>query len=451
MSSRSSAATAAPTGAPPATPEQLKNARNAATSGFVGTTLEYYDFYIFATAAALYLQPLFFPAEGGAGQIFALATVGVSYVTRPIGAILWGWLGDVLGRKTALMACIVMMGVATFIIGLVPTYATIGMWAPVLIVLMRLLQGLSAGGESPGSASLSMETAPEHRRGFYASWTIAGATAGLVLSSAIFIPLNMLPQEFMLSFGWRIPFLLSILVTVVTVFMRSRLKEPEVFEEAQEQEKTVKVPLFYLLKNYPLTMLRVAGMALFLLMVGLFSTFSLSYGTQVAGISNGEMLALITVSNLGTLGMIPLLGHLSDKIGRRPVFISGCLGMIVLVIAYFAALSNASPGNTWLVWVLGILLMSFAYAAANGIYPSFFPELFPAQVRYSGMAISLMLGLVIAGFAPAIAQTINGDTNNWLGVSLFAAGGIAISAICAFFTPETAKTPTAELGLATKK
>lgn len=444
MSSQSTAAPAAP---PTATPEQLKNARNAATSGFVGTTLEYYDFYIFATAAALYLQPLFFPAEGGAGQIFALATVGVSYVTRPIGAIMWGWLGDVLGRKTALMACIVMMGVATFIIGLVPTYQTIGMWAPVLIVLMRLLQGLSAGGESPGSASLSMETAPEHRRGFYASWTIAGATAGLVLSSAIFIPLNMLPEEFMLSFGWRIPFLLSILVTIVTVFMRRRLKEPEIFEEAQENDETVKVPLFYLLKNYPLTMLRVAGMALFLLMVGLFSTFSLSYGTQVAGISNGEMLALITVSNLGTLVMIPLLGHVSDRIGRKPVFISGCVGMIVLVIAYFAALSNASPGNTWMVWVLGILLMSFAYAGANGIYPVFFPEQFPAKVRYSGMAISLMLGLVIAGFAPAIAQAINGDSNNWLGVSLFAAGGIAISAVCALFTPETAKIPTAELGI----
>ncbi|WP_125100565.1 MFS transporter [Leucobacter chromiireducens] len=446
----SSSQTAAPAAAPP-TPEQLKNARNAATSGFVGTTLEYYDFYIFATAAALYLQPLFFPAEGGAGQIFALATVGVSYVTRPLGAIMWGWLGDVLGRKTALMACIVMMGVATFIIGIVPTYATIGIWAPVLIVLMRLLQGLSAGGESPGSASLSMETAPEHRRGFFASWTIAGATAGLVLSSAIFIPLNLLPEEFMLSFGWRIPFLLSIVVTVVTVFMRRRLKEPEVFEEAQAQEQTVKVPLFHLVKNYPLTMLRIAGMALFLLMVGLFSTFSLSYGTQVAGISNGEMLALITVSNLGTLVMIPLLGHLSDRVGRRPVFIAGCAGMIVLVIAYFAALSHASPGNTWLVWVLGILLMSFAYAGANGIYPSFFPEQFPAQVRYSGMAISLMLGLVIAGFAPAIAQTINGDTNNWLGVSLFAAAGIAISAVCAFFTPETARIPTADLGLRTRK
>lgn len=441
---------AASTAALPPDATQLKDARNAATSGFVGTTLEYYDFYIFATAAALYLQPLFFPAEGGAGQIFALATVGVSYVTRPLGAIMWGWLGDVLGRKKALMACIVLMGVATFAIGLIPTYGVIGMWAPILIVLMRLLQGLSAGGESPGSASLSMESAPDHRRGFYASWTIAGATAGLVLSSAIFIPLNLLPRDFMLSFGWRIPFLLSILVTVVTVYMRARLREPEVFEEVKEQDETVKVPLFYLLKNYPLQMLRVAGMALFLLMVGLFSTFSLAYGTHVAGISNSEMLALITVSNLGTLVMVPTLGHVSDRIGRKPVFISGCVGMIVLVFAYLGALSHAGPGHTWLVWILGILLMSFAYAAANGIYPVFFPEQFPAQVRYSGMAISLMLGLVIGGFAPAIAQAINGETNNWIGVSLFAAGGIAISALCALLSPETAKIPTAELGLSKK-
>lgn len=424
-----------------------KNARNAAVSGFVGTALEYYDFYIFATAAALYLQPLFFPSEGELGTILALATVGVSYVARPVGAIVWGWLGDVLGRKTALMACIILMGVSTFIVGLVPTYDTIGIWAPTIIVAMRLLQGLSAGGESPGSASLSMETAPDNRRGFFASWTIAGATAGLVLSSAIFIPLNLLPREFMLDIGWRIPFLLSILVTIVTIFMRARLQEPEVFEEAKELDETVKVPLFHLVANYPLQMIRVAGMALFLLMVGLFSTFSLAYGTQVANISSSEMLALITVSNLGTLAMIPLLGHLSDRIGRKPVFISGCIGMIVLVFAYFGALSHAHPGSTWLVWILGILLMSFAYSAANGIYPSYFPEQFPAHIRYSGMAISLMIGLVLGGFSPAIAQAINGDADNWVGVCFFAAGGIAISAVCAALSPETAKTPTAELGL----
>lgn len=424
-----------------------KNARDAAVSGFVGTALEYYDFYIFATAAALYLQPLFFPGEGELGTILALATVGVSYVARPVGAIVWGWLGDVLGRKTALMACIILMGVSTFIVGLVPTYDTIGIWAPIIIVAMRLLQGLSAGGESPGSASLSMETAPDNRRGFFASWTIAGATAGLVLSSAIFIPLNLLPREFMLGIGWRIPFLLSILVTIVTIFMRARLQEPEVFEEAKELDETVKVPLFHLVANYPLQMIRVAGMALFLLMVGLFSTFSLAYGTQVANISSSEMLALITVSNLGTLVMIPLLGHLSDRIGRKPVFISGCIGMIVLVFAYFGALSHAQPGSTWLVWILGILLMSFAYSAANGIYPSYFPEQFPAHIRYSGMAISLMIGLVLGGFSPAIAQAISGDGDNWVGVCFFAAGGIAISAVCAALSPETAKTPTTELGL----
>lgn len=443
----SSHTTAYPSAAAPSPEAQrLRNARNAATSGFVGTTLEYYDFYIFATAAALYLQPLFFPAEGGAGQIFALATVGVSYVTRPLGAIMWGWLGDVLGRKTALMACIVLMGVATFIIGLVPTYETIGIWAPILIVLMRLLQGLSAGGESPGSASLSMETAPEHRRGFYASWTIAGATAGLVLSSAIFIPLNLIPGDFMMDFGWRIPFLLSILVTVVTVYMRSRLQEPEVFEEAKDHHQTVKVPLLHLLKHYPMSMIRIAGMALFILMVGLFSTFSLYYGVEVIGISRAEMLALITVSNLGTLVLIPVAGHISDKLGRKPVFITGCAGMIVLTPTYFWALSNAAPGNTLLVWIIGILLISFAYTASNAIYPVFFPEQFPAQVRYSGMAVSLMVGLVLAGFSPAIAQTINGETNNWFGVSMFAAGCIFVSLICAVFTPETAKIPTAELG-----
>lgn len=443
----SSASSAVDSAAPPVDATRLKNAKNAAVSGFVGSTLEYYDFYIFATAAALYLQPLFFPAEGGAGQFLALATVGVSYVTRPLGAIMWGWLGDVLGRKTALLACIVLMGVATFLIGVLPTFDVIGIWAPILVIILRLLQGLSAGGESPGSASLSMETAPEHRRGLYASWTIAGATAGLVLSSAIFIPLNLLSKDFMLEYGWRIPFLLSILVTVVTVYMRRRLKEPEAFEEVKEHDEVVKVPLLRLVTKFPLAMLRVAGMALFLLMVGLFSTFSLTYGTKVSGIPDSEMLALVTVSNLGTLFMVPIFGRLSDAVGRRPVFIGGCIGMIVLVFAYFGLLANATPGSTWLIWVVGILLMSFAYAAANGIYPVFFPEQFPAQVRYSGMAVSLMLGLVLAGFSPAIAQAINGDANNWVGVAIFAACGIAISAVCALLSPETSRIPTAELGL----
>lgn len=425
--------------------KRRKNARNAAISGFAGSALEYYDFFIFATAAALYIKELFFPESGASGQLFSLATIGVAYVTRPLGAIMWGWLGDVIGRKKVLIATLVLMGVSTFVVGLVPTYDQIGIWGAVIIVVLRLAQGLSAGGESPGSASLSMEHAPDHRRGFFASWTMSGITFGIVLSSAVFIPISLLPHEAQMSWGWRIPFLLSAIVTIIALVLRRALDEPEVFTDTKALNITVKVPALELFRRYPKTVLLVTGMSLFTMVNTMINVFTLAYGVEVSGIERGEMLAFITVANLIAVVTLPLWAHISDRIGRKKMFIGGAVGQIILIFAFLWALNAGGPGHTWLIWVLGILLVAGAYSMTNGVYPAYFPEQFPAEVRYSGMAISLMAGLLLAGFTPAIAQSIS-EANGWFGVALFSAIAVAISGVCASLSPETFRIPTAKIG-----
>ncbi|WP_181276288.1 MFS transporter [Brevibacterium oceani] len=423
-----------------------KNARNAAISGFAGSALEYYDFFIFATAAALYLQDLYFPGAGGSGQLFSLATIGVAYVSRPLGALLWGHLGDVFGRKKVLIAVLVLMGASTFIIGLVPTYAQIGIWAPIIIVVLRLAQGLSAGGESPGSSALSMEHAPDHRRGFFTSWTMAGITFGIVISSAVFIPIQLLPDEAIMSWGWRLPFLLSAVVTVVALILRRTLDEPEVFAETKEKNEVVKVPVFELIRSHPRTVALVTGMSLFTMVNTMVNVFTLSYGTDVSGIPRSEMLLFISIANLIAVFALPMWAHLSDRFGRKPIFILGVIAQIVLIFAFLGALANGDPENTAVVWILGMLLVAGGYSMSNSVYPAYFPEQFPANVRYSGMAICLMIGLLLAGFTPAIAESLSGAAHNWVAVAVFSAGCVAVSGICAFLSPETSRTPTDKLG-----
>lgn len=420
------------------------NAKIAAVSGFVGSALEYYDFFIFGSAAALIFGKLFF-APGPSSMLLSFATVGVAYVARPLGAVICGHLGDKFGRKRVLLLTLLLMGTSTFLIGCLPTYSQIGMAAPVLIVVLRLVQGLSAGGESPGSSSLTLEHAPDRKRAFYTSWTMSGIMFGIVLSTLVFIPVASMPEDQLLSWGWRIPFLASAVVTVVAFILRRLLEEPTVFAEVKEHDDVVKVPLITLFRHHWATVLRVTMMSLFTIINTIINVFALSYATSVVGVEKGLMLTVIAVANLAAVGMGPLTGMLADRIGRKPVFVSGLLLQTGMVYVFFTALTSA---NVPLIFVTGILLIGVAYTATNSIYPAYFPEQFPVKVRYSGMAISLMFGLLLAGFAPAISELlIGGDKANWLPVATFAAVACAISAIAALMAPETFKTPTARLGL----
>lgn len=420
-------------------------AKKAAVSALVGSTVEYYDFTLFATASALIFAPVFFAPLGDVGGLLAsFGTFGVAYVARPLGAILFGSLGDKLGRRNTLMYVLLLMGAATFLIGCLPSYGTIGVAAPILLVLLRLCQGLSAGGEQAGANSLSLEHAPDGKRGLYASWTMQGTSLGTLLGSLAFIAITSMPQDLLFSWGWRVPFLIAGPLMLVALWIRKQVAETAAFAEVkQEPAQEAAVPVAEVFRHHLPSLLRVMGCSLLAVSGSAINVFGLAFATKTVGIPANVYLTLGLL--VGVIGLVvqPLWARLSDKVGRRPVFAASMVGTAALFFVFFPAVAT---GNA-LFYVPALIALALVSTGANAVGASFYTELFPTRVRYTGAALGTQLGFIIAGFAPAIMTAIQGPgPSGWLPVAIFAAVCMLIAAASAWSAKETARTDLRDLG-----
>jgi MFS family permease len=433
--------------------EIVRTPKKAALAAWIGSALEYYDFAIYGTAAALVFPDIFFPSGNDtAAHAASFATFGVAYVARPIGSFVMGHVGDRFGRRKVLLGTLLMMGVSTFLVGCLPTYGQVGVLAPILLVLLRLLQGLSASGEQAGANSMSFEHAPDERRGFFTSFTLSGTQGGQVLAPAIFLPLAaVLPDDQLQAWGWRIPFWISALVVLVGYQIRKNLDETPEFQGEAEGEEVPRTPLAELFRDHWASVLRVFFAAFIASVNTMFAVFALSFATSDdIGLSKTLMLWVAIVANVVAIMVIPLWATLSDRIGRKQVFVTGILGSGVLAFFFLGAIADA---DGLLVFVLGVALAGIVYSMPNAVWPATYAEYFPTSVRLSGMAIGTQFGFALAGFSPTIAESLlGGDTANWTTVAFFFLGACVISAIAVATGPNgTHAVPTHKIGVRTPR
>jgi MFS transporter, MHS family, shikimate and dehydroshikimate transport protein len=373
--------------------------RLVAIASFIGTTIEWYDFFLYGTASALVFNRLFFPTfDPLTGTLAAFGTYAVGFFARPIGGIVIGHYGDKIGRKSMLVLTLVVMGVATFLIGLLPTYEQIGPWAAGGLILLRVAQGFGVGGEWGGAVLMAVEHAPPGMRGYYGSWPQIGVPAGLVLSTAVFAVFSSLPEAQFLSWGWRVPFLLSALLVVVGLLIRVRILETPAFRRLKEDAREARQPIVEVLTRYPRQVLlamgaRFAENGAFYI----YSVFVLTYATQQVKMSQQVVLDGILIGAGIELLAIPLFGALSDRVGRRPVYLCGAFATALWAYPLFRLLDT---GSAPLVWLALIVAFVFSHAAMYGPQAAFLSEMFGTQVRYSGASLGAQLAGVVAG-APA--------------------------------------------------
>jgi metabolite-proton symporter len=384
--------------------ETQNSIRQVILASFIGTTIEWYDFFLYGTAAALVFNRLFFPnMDSLSGTLSAFGTFAVGFIARPFGGLIFGHFGDRLGRKSMLVSSLLIMGVATFVIGLLPTYRSIGLLAPVLLVSMRFAQGIGVGGEWGGAVLMAVEHSAGKKRGFHGSWPQMGVPAGLLLSTIVFsICSSAFSEAQFLAWGWRLPFLLSVVLIGVGLFIRLRILETPTFLHQKQPAGTLQPPIAALLRGYWRNVLLGIGMrfaengTFYILTV-----FVLSYGESYLRLPRSTMLTGVVLASFIGLFTTPAFGALSDRIGRRPVYLSGALFTMFFAFPFFWLLDTRSPTLIWLAIVLGV---NVGHDAMYGPQAAFFSELFGTRVRYTGASLSYQLSSVFAGgFAPLIA------------------------------------------------
>ena len=410
----------------------------AVIASTIGTTIEWYDFFLYGTAAALVFNRLFFPnVDELTGTLAAFGTYTVGFFARPLGGVIFGHFGDKLGRKSMLVATLMLMGVATFLIGLLPTYEQIGLWAAGLLVALRIVQGFGVGGEWGGAVLMAVEHAPPNKRGYYGSWPQIGVPAGLLLSTAVFSYFSSLPEEDFLSWGWRVPFLLSALLVVVGLIIRVRIYETPAFARIKQEAREERQPILEVFRRYPRQVLlamgaRVAENGGFYI----YSAFVLTYATLHVQLDRQTVLNGVLLASALELAAIPFFGALSDRFGRRPIYLFGAAMTVLWAFPFFALIDTGM--QTW-VWLSLAVAFVLSHAAMYGPQGAFLSELFGARVRYSGASVGAQLAAVVAGGpAPLVATWILRETEDprfWL--SVYLAGMGLVTVIAVFIASET--------------
>ena len=405
---------------------------------FLGTAIEWYDFFLYGTAAALVFPRLFFPRfEPLVGTLLAFATFAVGFLARPVGGIVFGHFGDRVGRRAVLGLTLLLMGAATFGIGLLPTYAAVGVVAPIAPVALPVGQGCALGGEWGGAVLMAVEHAPPGRRSFHGSWPQTGAPAGLLLSTAAFALASRMPEDAFLRWGWRVPFLLSIALVFVGAVVRARLPESPELARVKARRETARMPIVVVLREHKrgvaLAMgARLAENAFFYV----YTTFVLAYATEQLHVSRPVVLTGVLLAAGADLVAIPFFGHLSDRFGGRAVYLAGAAFSALFVAPFFLLLGTARPELVWLAVVLGVAV---GHAAMYGPQATLFADLFGARVRYSGASLGYQLASVLAGgLSPVIAAALlRASHGAWWPVAAYMIGLALVTLAAAWATPRS--------------
>jgi MFS transporter, MHS family, shikimate and dehydroshikimate transport protein len=403
----------------------------------IGTIIEWYDFLIYGTAAALVFNKLFFPTlDPLAGTLAAFATYAVGFGARPLGGIIFGHYGDRLGRKAMLTLTMLIMGVGTFLIGCLPSYGSIGIWAPILLVALRVLQGIGVGGEWGGAVLMVVEHAPAGRRGLYGSLVQIGFPAGIAASTGTFLLLSSLPESSFLAWGWRIPFLISSILVGVGLFIRLRIAETPAFEKLQDEQKVAPMPLAVLFADHKRELLISVGLKVSeVAWVYIMTVFVITYGTGQLGLPKSLILNAILGAALLEFITMPFFGWMSDIVGRRAMFIAGSLLSAVCAFAVFTLLDTRNPT---IVVVSIAVIVSITHAMMFGPEAAYLPELFGTKTRYTGCSIGCQVAAAISGgLAPVVATGLLGWSGSTWPISIYLVVLAAITLVSALASTET--------------
>ncbi|MFC4009379.1 MFS transporter [Nonomuraea purpurea] len=411
--------------------------RRVILASLIGTSLEWYDFFLYTTAATLVFPKLFFPSlDPFNATLASLTTNAVAFIARPLGGVVFGHFGDRAGRKTVLVVTLLLMGVSTFLIGVLPGYASVGVAAPILLALLRFVQGMGLGGEWGGAVIMSLEHGDGRRRGFNASWPQVGVPAGYVLATGLLTLLSFFQSDAaFLSWGWRVPFLLSGVLVFVGLWVRLKVTESPLFSEVEQQGAKARMPLVEVLRTHPRALL-----SAFTARIGvdvafyIFTAYIIVYITGTLGLDRSVALNAVLIGSALQLALIPLFGALSDRLGRRPVYLAGVVGAAVWAFAFFPLLDSRSFPLITLAAVVALI----THAAMYGPQAAFIAELFSTRLRYSGASMGYQVAGIVGGaLAPIIALQLFKSFQSTIAVSVYVVIALAITALGLAIAPET--------------